>query len=214
VRGVDVRIHVRDCDLRSAKAPRPAVGCLGRQLTPRIPHRILPRGRRPVTAIFQKIGLGALREEDGPGALERRPSRIESGRGAVASVVGIATRIEAGVPRPLVAAGRIASSFADSAGVHVAVEHKPSFVAGVRIRAAGQGGHAHMMPLNCAAGQPLCRLFAAHRTTGRDCLNDPISGDPPRRYCAPGTHFADLDDSIAAGKTTSAMNFRLPPGTE
>ena len=29
--------------------------------------------------------------------------------------------------------------------------------------AAGQRGHAPMMPLICAAGQPLCRLFAAHR---------------------------------------------------
>jgi hypothetical protein len=28
------------------------------------------------------------------------------------------------------------------------------------------------MPPICAAGQPLCRLFAVHRTTGRDCLND------------------------------------------
>jgi len=29
-----------------------------------------------------------------------------------------------------------------------------------------------MMPPICAAGQPLCRLFGAHRTMGRDCLND------------------------------------------
>jgi hypothetical protein len=74
------------------------------------------------------------------------------------------------VPRPLVAAGRIARSHADRADVHIAIEDQPRFFAGVGITAAGQG--RPMMPLICAAGQPLCRLFAAHRTTGRDCLND------------------------------------------
>jgi hypothetical protein len=47
------------------------------------------------------------------------------------------------VPRPLIAAGRIVRSRADRAEMHIAIEHKLSFMAGVRIAAAGQVGMPH-----------------------------------------------------------------------
>ena len=68
--------------------------------------------------------------------------------------------------------GSTARSHADRADLHIAIEDEPRFFAGVWIAAAGQGGHAPMMPLICATGQPLCRLFATHRTTGHDCVNN------------------------------------------
>src|ERR1700751_6292157 len=55
--------------------------------------------------------------EDGPCALERSPCCREIDRGAVGSVAGIASRIEAAAPGPLVAAGRIARSHVDRADV-------------------------------------------------------------------------------------------------
>jgi hypothetical protein len=70
--------------------------------------------------------------------------RLRWGR-AVAFVAGVAARIEAAVPRPLVAAGRIARSHADRADVDVAIEDPPGFFAGIRVAAAGERCHAQQL---------------------------------------------------------------------
>jgi hypothetical protein len=55
-------------------------------------------------------------------------------------------RIEAAPPLPLLGVGRIADALGDRTGVDVAVIDQPAFLASVVVAAAGEVGHATMIP--------------------------------------------------------------------
>ena len=80
-----------------------------------------------------------MRPEIGARLVERR-------RRAVLAFATLGSRIEAATPFPWLGVVRIADTLNDRAGVNIAVVDLPAFLAMVRRPAAGECGHAPMIP--------------------------------------------------------------------
>jgi hypothetical protein len=99
----------------------------------------------PVAPVFLEVGLGAVPKEDLPSHLKGAPGLLEARGRAAGAFSGVAPGIEAAGPLPVWTAGRIADALGDGADPQVAAVDQPSLLAGIRIAAAGEGGHATMI---------------------------------------------------------------------
>jgi hypothetical protein len=107
-----------------------------------IPQRIFPFGLISLLAPCLKIGLGALRQEHQPRALEIGAGLFE-GRGSVGLMFPrMRARIEAAAPFPRMGVVRVAGALGNRADMNIAVVNVPA-VAVVFGSAAGEGGMPH-----------------------------------------------------------------------
>jgi hypothetical protein len=67
----------------------------------------------------------------------------------------VVRRIEAAAPAPLIDMVRHAGALANGADMDIVMVDQPDLLAGVGTAAAGQGGHALLIPLICGRGKPL-----------------------------------------------------------
>ena len=135
-----------DCQIRAAKAGRPAARGLRRQLMSGVPHAIFPRREGLRLAPFLEVSLGPIRQKDAPRFLEAGARLVERRGRPLGMLSRMAARVEAARPAPRIFADGNADPLGDRAGLDVAIIDVPAFVGGFEISAAGEGGHA---PLFC-----------------------------------------------------------------
>ncbi|SRR6266851_2688188 len=100
------------------------------------------RARRFLIAPGLKIGLGALRQEHQPRALEIGAGLLEGRSGVGLMFAWMRTRIETAAPFPWISIVRIADALGNRSDRNIAVVNVPAFIAVVYGSAAGEGGHA------------------------------------------------------------------------
>jgi hypothetical protein len=86
-----------------------------------------------------KIGLGAVRQEHLPRALEVRAGLVEDRGGVRLMFAGLRARIETAAPFPRIGVVRIAGTFGNRPDMNIAVVNVPAFLAVVFGSAAGGG---------------------------------------------------------------------------
>jgi hypothetical protein len=91
--------------------------------------------------------------------LDLSPIFLEGGRRAAGAFARLGSWKEAAGPAPAVFVVRDASALADPSCAHIAVEDLPALLAGFRIAAAGEGGHAALKRGGVGIGKPLQIAF-------------------------------------------------------
>jgi hypothetical protein len=140
---VHVLLNVYDPDRRAAKAARPTVGNLCRQLEAGVPHGALPAIVRPIAPVLLEVLFGAVRQKNALGSLERRARGLKAIRDPVGAFTGMAAGIEAAGPLLLRRVRRVADALGDHADLNVTVKDQPSLLRCLGITAASQLGLRH-----------------------------------------------------------------------
>jgi hypothetical protein len=93
-----------------------------------------------------KVGLRPPRWKHAPGGFETGASVVEGGGGTGGAFPRMRAQIEPTRPAPGIRGMWNAGAEPDRAGMHVTKMDVPAFFAGIAIAAAGEGGHASIVP--------------------------------------------------------------------